>query len=53
MGLEVVFSPEMIARRVQELGKEISRDYAGKELVAVCVLKGAFLFLLIWLEPLI
>jgi hypoxanthine phosphoribosyltransferase len=34
-----------IARRVTELGEVISRDYAGRELVMVGVLKGAFIFL--------
>ena len=33
-----------IARRVQELGKEIAAHYAGQRLVAVCVLKGACVF---------
>ena len=34
-----------LERRVQELGAEISRDYDGKELVLVGVLKGAVFFL--------
>ena len=33
-----------IARRVGELGREIGRHYEGEPLIAVCVLKGAFLF---------
>ena len=33
-----------LARRVQELGGEISRDYAGRELFLVGVLKGAVFF---------
>lgn len=44
MGLEVLFSKEQIAKRVEELGKKITLDYKGQELVAVCVLKGAFVF---------
>lgn len=43
-GLEKLYSREHIARQVQRLGGEISRDYAGQELLVVCVLKGAFLF---------
>jgi hypoxanthine phosphoribosyltransferase len=35
---------EEIAARVRELGAEITRDYAGKNLVLVCVLKGSFVF---------
>jgi hypoxanthine phosphoribosyltransferase len=34
-----------LERRVRELGAEISRDYAGKELFLVGVLKGAVFFL--------
>ncbi|HXV56731.1 MAG TPA: hypoxanthine phosphoribosyltransferase [Gaiellaceae bacterium] len=37
-------SREEIARRVAELGGEIARDYAGRDLVLVTVLKGAFMF---------
>ncbi len=39
-----MFGPEEIAARVVELGKEINAQYAGKEYLAVCVLKGAFMF---------
>ncbi len=41
---EILFSEESIARRVNELGARISRDYRGKKLTAVCVLKGAAVF---------
>ena len=33
-----------LAARVEELGVEIARDYAGRDLVLVTVLKGAFVF---------
>lgn len=33
-----------IAARVEELGEEIARDYAGRDLVLVTLLKGAFVF---------
>jgi hypoxanthine phosphoribosyltransferase len=33
-----------LAQRVQQLGKQITTDYAGRELLAVGVLKGAALF---------
>jgi hypoxanthine phosphoribosyltransferase len=42
--LEVLLSEEQISKRVRELGKQIERDYAGKELVLLGVLKGSFLF---------
>lgn len=35
---------ETIAARVSELGTEISKDYEGKDLVIVPVLKGSFMF---------
>lgn len=44
--LEGVLIPEdEIAQRVQELGQQITADYAGKEPILVGVLRGAFLFL--------
>jgi hypoxanthine phosphoribosyltransferase len=42
---EVLVSAEELQRRVAELGAEISRDYAGRQLLLVCVLKGAVFFL--------
>lgn len=43
--LEVLISKEEIDAKVRELGTVISRDYAGKEVRVVAVLKGAVLFL--------
>ena len=42
---EVVLDSQTIQNRVQELGEEITRDYRGKELVVIGVLKGAFVFM--------
>jgi hypoxanthine phosphoribosyltransferase len=42
--LRRVYSRETIAARVREIGAEANRLYAGKPLVVVCVLKGAFMF---------
>ena len=42
--LVTLLSSEEIAVRVRELGAQITRDYAGKPLVLVCVLKGSFVF---------
>ena len=41
----VLISADDLARRVRELGAEITRDYAGRDPLLVCVLKGAFVFL--------
>jgi hypoxanthine phosphoribosyltransferase len=42
---EVLVSAEDLQRRVAELGAEITRDYAGRPLLLVGVLKGAVFFL--------
>jgi hypoxanthine phosphoribosyltransferase len=42
---EVLVSADELQRRVAELGEEISRDYAGRSLLLVGVLKGAVFFL--------
>lgn len=42
--MEVLISEERLQARIAELGRQITRDYKGRELVIVCVLKGAFVF---------
>ncbi|HVD87180.1 MAG TPA: hypoxanthine phosphoribosyltransferase [Solirubrobacterales bacterium] len=42
---ETLVAREDLQRRIAELGAEISRDYEGRELIMVGVLKGAVLFL--------
>lgn len=42
---DVLISAEELDRRVAELGAEISRDYAGKDLIMVGILKGAVVFI--------
>jgi hypoxanthine phosphoribosyltransferase len=43
--LATLYSEQQIADRIRELGTEITRDYAGKDLVLVSVLKGSCVFL--------
>jgi hypoxanthine phosphoribosyltransferase len=43
--LEIMYSAEEIRTRVAELGNQITRDYAEKDLVLVGVLKGSVIFL--------
>jgi hypoxanthine phosphoribosyltransferase len=43
--INVLLSEEQIALRVRELALRISGDYAGKDLVIIGVLRGAFVFL--------
>jgi hypoxanthine phosphoribosyltransferase len=40
-----LISREELRRRIEELGDAISRDYRDQDLLLVCVLKGAFVFL--------
>jgi hypoxanthine phosphoribosyltransferase len=42
--LEPLITEERLRARVAELGQEITRDYAGRTLVIVAVLKGSFVF---------
>ncbi|HWD65778.1 MAG TPA: hypoxanthine phosphoribosyltransferase [Solirubrobacteraceae bacterium] len=41
---DILVPPDDLTRRVRELGGEISRDYADKDLVLIGVLKGAVFF---------
>lgn len=41
----ILFSRERIATEVSRLGQEISRDFAGQEVMLIGVLKGSFLFI--------
>jgi hypoxanthine phosphoribosyltransferase len=43
--LNPLLSREQISSIVQHLADRISKDYRGRELVLVCILKGAFMFL--------
>jgi len=43
--LEVLYSEQQIRDRIRELGEQITRDYADKDLVLVSVLKGSCVFL--------
>jgi hypoxanthine phosphoribosyltransferase len=42
---EILVQPTDLAQRVKELGAEVSRDYADKDLLLIGVLKGAIFFL--------
>ncbi len=42
---EVLISKEEIQEICKRLGKQISEDYRGKEIVLICVLRGAIVFL--------
>jgi len=42
--INVMISREEIQKRVSELGATITKEYADKSLVLICVLKGSFVF---------
>ena len=42
---DIVFSEEALQKRIKELGAELTKDYAGKKLLLIGVLKGCFVFL--------
>jgi hypoxanthine phosphoribosyltransferase len=45
MSKEILFSRAVIKKRVQELAIQISGDYAGRELILIGILRGAFIFM--------
>ncbi len=42
---DILIEPEKLQARIVEIGQQIDADYAGQELVLVCILKGGVLFL--------
>jgi hypoxanthine phosphoribosyltransferase len=42
---EILVQPDDLKRKVREIGETISADYAERDLLLVCVLKGAVFFL--------
>ena len=42
---EILISETDLNKRIADLGVEISRDYAGKPLLLVCILRGGVMFL--------
>ena len=43
--ISVLKSEEEVDARIKELGEQISRDYAGKQIHLICVLKGGSFFM--------
>lgn len=42
---EVLFTPEQLATRVAEIGAQVNKDFRGRDLVMVGILRGALIFL--------
>ncbi|PHV71213.1 hypoxanthine phosphoribosyltransferase [Sporanaerobium hydrogeniformans] len=45
LNLETLISEADLQKRIKELGTEITKDYEGKEIVVLCVLKGGVMFM--------
>ena len=43
--VEVMLDEEVVDARIREIGEQISRDYAGKTIHLICVLKGGSFFM--------
>ncbi len=43
--ISVMLSEEEVDKRIQEMGDQISKDYAGKTVHLICVLKGGVFFM--------
>lgn len=42
--VEILLTEETVNERIKELGEQISRDYAGKSIHLICILKGSVYF---------
>lgn len=43
--ISVMISEQQVEKRIEELGEKISRDYKGKSIHMICVLKGGVYFM--------
>ena len=43
--IEVLFTEEEVNRRIAQIGAQISKDYEGKSIHMICVLKGGAPFM--------
>ncbi len=43
--VRVLLTEEEVDKRIQEIGDQISKDYAGKQIHLICVLKGGSFFM--------
>lgn len=43
--VHVMYSEETVLQRIQEMAEKINRDYAGKSVHLICILKGSVMFM--------
>ncbi|HHU50027.1 MAG TPA: hypoxanthine phosphoribosyltransferase [Clostridiales bacterium] len=41
---KILIDEEKLRNRIREMGRQITEDYRGKDLIVICILKGAILF---------
>ena len=46
--IRVLLSEEEVDKRIEELGRQISRDYEGRSVHLICVLKGGVFLPVSW-----
>lgn len=51
--INVMISEEEINKRVCEIAEQISKDYAGKEVRLICILKGSVFYTCDWQRELL
>src|SRR3569833_201753 len=44
-GLKILITSDQLQKRIRDLGRKISDDYAGKTLHVICVLENGFVFM--------
>lgn len=42
---EILIDEKTLKNRIRDLGQQISRDYAGQELLLICILRGGVVFM--------
>ena len=43
--ITLMISEEEVNKRIREIGEQITKDYEGKELLLICVLRGGSFFM--------
>ena len=43
--IEILINESILEKRIEELGKQIEKDYKGKEIVFIGILKGSVMFM--------
>lgn len=44
MKIKTLISSEELQKRIKEIGKQITEEYRNKEIVIICILRGAVYF---------